>query len=526
MARIDEKTREQRKERVWLKVRSSSNGIREAEIADELRMERRTVNNYLRELEIEGRIIKDGRLWYPAPWQETRLRPFELAPEEALTLYLGTRLLVKQHDKRNEPAETALLKVAQALRDDAGVGREIEQAARELAQRPIRQGYQPVFRNVVRAYIYRKKVRLSYKPLNWKEPFETLFSTYLIEPSLIGSAIYIIGHSSAPNALRAYKLGRIQSAELTAEGYVIPDDFPGLPILRNAWNIMTGEETIQVVLRFSPRVRERVEETIWHPSEQKFADPEKEGWLRWTAEIANTQDILPWIRSWGADCEVVGPEQLRKETEHHIRTAMKQYRIHTPGNTLDDRLLLLWGKTPKRNSDVYHPALYHLMDVAHVAQWLLGSRASSRWRRVLGNALNTSPDTLHEWLPFIIALHDLGKLSPLFQMLNDQQAQRLKNAGLEFPAVPKDDAPRHTVTGDYLLPSLFPEWPARFKEVLRAMIRGHHGTYPEISRSTQRFLHQKFQEADEWKALRARALTLLESVFLLKKPDAWPEPEN
>jgi len=68
-------------------------------------------------------------LWTLLPYHRTRLRRFEISPEEAMTLYLATRLLVKQHDKRNESAETALVKLAEVLIGDTGVGQEIYQAA-------------------------------------------------------------------------------------------------------------------------------------------------------------------------------------------------------------------------------------------------------------------------------------------------------------------------------------------------------------------------------------------------------------
>lgn len=39
-------------------------GIREAELAEELGWDRRTLNNYLRQLERKGRVYKEGRSWY------------------------------------------------------------------------------------------------------------------------------------------------------------------------------------------------------------------------------------------------------------------------------------------------------------------------------------------------------------------------------------------------------------------------------------------------------------------------------
>src|SRR3972149_11476971 len=177
MPKIDEATKQQRLDRIYILLRRHTHGITQTEIADEVGLEPRTTNNYLRELEDRGKAYKDGIYWLPLALRESQLRPFDLSPEEAVTLYLGARLLAKQQDKRNEPAETALLKLASVLKADAGVGTEIEQAARELAQRPIQENYQPIFRDVVRGDIYRKKVEIVYRPLSAKNSFPTTFST-------------------------------------------------------------------------------------------------------------------------------------------------------------------------------------------------------------------------------------------------------------------------------------------------------------------------------------------------------------
>src|SRR3972149_2114623 len=106
MPRIDDTARQQRLDRIHLLLTRNARGVTEAEIADEINLERRTVNNYLRDLEFQGKALKDGLYWFPLALKESRLRSFELSPEEAVTLYLGARLLAKQQDKRNEPAET------------------------------------------------------------------------------------------------------------------------------------------------------------------------------------------------------------------------------------------------------------------------------------------------------------------------------------------------------------------------------------------------------------------------------------
>ena len=65
-----------------------------------------------------------------------------------------------------------------------------------------------------------------------------------------------------------------------------------------------------VVLRFHPRVAQRVQETRWHTSQQ--VEEQKGGYLIWRAQVAEPQEMLPWIRGWGADCEVLKPDGLRE----------------------------------------------------------------------------------------------------------------------------------------------------------------------------------------------------------------------
>jgi CRISPR-associated endonuclease/helicase Cas3 len=389
MARIDEQTKLQRKERVHLIV-AGANGLRESEIAALAGLEQRTANNYLHELEYEGQIFKDGLLWFGLNVHGTKLRSFELSPEEAYTLYLAARLLVKQHDKRNEPAETALLKLAKVLSSDLGVGSEIAQAAAELAQRPMKAGYQSVFRTVVQGYLYRRQLDLVYRPYGGK-PFSTVFSPYLLEPSAIGFTTYAIGHSSRVGALRSYRLDRIESAQLKRDPYQIPADFPGLDILRNAWSIIIGETTTRVVLRFSPAVKERVLETRWHPSQDSMDDPDKPGYLRWWVDVADTTDMKPWIRSWGADVEVLEPKPLRKALESEVQKLAKSYGVSVV--KAEDELI-----AHRRERDgMEQPLIDHLTQTSQLAERFAAKVGLPEVGKIMG------------------LLHDLGKASGEFQ---------------------------------------------------------------------------------------------------------------
>lgn len=329
MPKTSESSLQSRLDRVDRLLQQHLDGLSEAEIAQRLGFERRTTHNYLRELEAQGKTEKEGKLWYPLPHGSIILRRLDLPPEEAMVLYLAARLMVKQSDQRNEAAESVLVKLADMLSNDAGLEHDLLEAATELAQRPREPGYEDVFRTVMRGYLYRRRIQILYRPYRG-EPFETVFSPYLLEPSAIGFTTYAIGHSSVVDALRTFKLERIGRAKLLLnKPYDIPPDFPGLELLRNAWSIFYGEDVTRVVLRFHPDVARRVRESTWHPSQEISDDLAHPEHVLLTVQVADTTDLKPWIRGWGAACEVLEPVDLREDMMGEARRLAHLYGWHT-----------------------------------------------------------------------------------------------------------------------------------------------------------------------------------------------------
>jgi predicted transcriptional regulator len=64
MARLFSGEKSDKSNQVLRLLRRCFNGLRETDISQELGWDRRTTNNYLRELRKEGRIHKEGRDWY------------------------------------------------------------------------------------------------------------------------------------------------------------------------------------------------------------------------------------------------------------------------------------------------------------------------------------------------------------------------------------------------------------------------------------------------------------------------------
>jgi CRISPR-associated endonuclease/helicase Cas3 len=193
------------------------------------------------------------------------------------------------------------------------------------------------------------------------------------------------------------------------------------------------------------------------------------------------------------------------------------------------KILRLWGKTSRspENAGDFHPALYHMLDVGMVARVLLGKRASPRWRTNLGRNLGTEAEDLLNWLPWLISLHDIGKISAPFQEQSPIHRKRLFEEGFSFGNRTWDNNPHHPLIGQYyiLKETQGMDIPIRLGLVLRDAIAGHHGYFAPAGalRETRDRLRR---EPKEWVELRQAASDILRSQLATADRIAWEDPAN
>ncbi len=499
-------------------------GLTQAEIARRLKVNRSTINRYLPDL---GRFCihetDDARL---AIDRDHYLMNVRLTLHESMALHLAARLMATRTDKQNPHAAAALRKLGLALEKLAPrVSEHLKASAEVMEDRALRHDpvYLQVLETLTRAWSDGRVAHLWHKMEDGRV-FEYHFAPYFIEPYAVGQTTHVIGWREPPGAVRTFKLERIQRAELTNQSYTIPADFDPREKLADAWGIWyTEAQPIEVVLKFHPRVAGRVRETQWHRSEQVTEQPD--GSLLWRARVAEPQEMLPWIRGWGADVEVLSPEGLREALMGEVRKMARVYGVGAaPANPQQERLLQCWGKTGKW-PEQFHPALFHLLDVGFVAYALLQPPASPRWRRALAQALGTDAETLYEWLPYFVALHDIGKISSPFQGLKEAQQERLVRLGFTF----SDRADHHhTAIGQVCVAEALDDLtlPETLRDVIVDAIGGHHGRFAgnEPAKTARHYL--KTYEPPEWRDLRAIASAALKQHLLLNPPAQWPESAN
>jgi proteasome accessory factor B len=296
-------------------------GFTSEELAVRCGVCRRTIQRDLRSLETMGLpLVEEGGRYSLLP--DGLMPPLRLRLEEATSLFIGARLLSRYSDEHNPWVVGALEKLATVV--PASVGGHLQRCA-DAARRDGDERYSNVFRIVTRAWARRRKVRIWYRSIESANVHDYVVAPYFIEPSAVGFAAYVIGHSTYFNALRTFKIERIERAEELQEEFQPPPGFDGPTWLSQAWGVMAGGAIEQVVLRFAPRVARRVHETIWHPSQQLV--DEDGGGVRCTFALSEPREMLPWLRGWGADVEVVAPPWLRARVAADLAQAVETYRM-------------------------------------------------------------------------------------------------------------------------------------------------------------------------------------------------------
>lgn len=510
---------------------SHPEGITKAEIAKRLGVHRSTAADYIDDLSMRLPLFEPTPDRYTIDREAYTVR-VQLTLHESLALHLAARLLATRTDKHNPHAAAALRKLGSALERLAPlISGHLRRSADVMDDAARRRD--PVFLQVLetltRAWSLGRKVRVTHQ-MEDGQVFDYDFAPYFIEPYAVGRTLHVIGLREPPGERRTFKVERLRMATLLDAPYTIPPDFDPSDMLRDAWGIWyTGRPPEKVVLRFSPSVAARVRESQWHTSEQVTDEPG--GGLLWTAMVAEWQEMLPWVRGWGGDCEVLEPTELRDSVRFDARRLARLYgeAAGTAATPLD-RLLRCWGKTSPPDNDpaAFHPALFHMLDVGHVAQALLRPPASPRWRQVLSRALGAELDSLADWVPWLVALHDIGKISAPFQAQNETQKARLKTEGFALGDRHWGNEPYHTLIGQVFLANELDanELPELLRQAWRDSVGGHHGSFaaPDARRQANALL--KAHEPAEWVVFRSLAGETLKRKLLLRLPDRWPQPAN
>lgn len=119
--------------------------------------------------------------------------------------------------------------------------------------------------------------------------------------------LYLIAHCHLRRDVRLFAVERIRSITLTDHPYQMPLGFDVEQYVQDALMIMRGRR-IDVELLFSKKAAGWVKDKLWHSSQETSL--QKDGRLKMTLKVADTDELVGWILSFGSEVKVVRPEPL------------------------------------------------------------------------------------------------------------------------------------------------------------------------------------------------------------------------
>ena len=299
-------------------------GRTSGEIAEALGQKADTVRDVIRRVQQRGVPVEEPQTRRYAIDPTLHPPSIQLTTVQAWLLYTPLRRIVRSGWAQGTLVKTLLLSVARVLRRDIADVLLPSDTSRTPGS------FDERFRTLVRGWENNQQVKISYQGLKASGTRTWMVEPYWFEPAPWSDSVYMIAGVGQGRVI-TFKLDRIHSAQLQSASFERPDPNALLAEVEKSWGIWQSDGVTVVKLRFSRQVAMRVRETRWHPQQQ--TTPEQDGSLLWEAPIAEPQEMIGWIRSWGPDCEVLEPQEIRKQIAADARKATGLYdKFDVPGN--------------------------------------------------------------------------------------------------------------------------------------------------------------------------------------------------
>ena len=293
-----------------------------SELANELSVSERTVHRYMGMLEDMGIPIYSERGPYGgfSLLRGYKLPPLVFTAEEATVLYMGANLVEKVWGQIYRGAVTAVTaKLDNVLPDD--LRQEVSQAQQGLVVSGLLardyRPWMPVLDVIRRSVIRRRALRITYRNFKLEE------SCREIDPYVLtfrGGLWYLVAYCRLRNAMRTFRVDRIQGFEPSERRFVIPDDFSAEAYIEQT---MQFENNYEVVVHLDSRVAPYVREHTGHWTE--LTDHE-DGSVTVGFSVSGLDWAAGWVLSYGSAARVLEPPELIERVQNEASHVLKRYQ--------------------------------------------------------------------------------------------------------------------------------------------------------------------------------------------------------
>jgi predicted DNA-binding transcriptional regulator YafY len=134
---------------------------------------------------------------------------------------------------------------------------------------------------------------------------------------------YLDGWCHLRNALRSFSVDAILRLEVRQEAAWDIDEEILDRELESGYGIFSGADTIEAILRFSPRLARWVSREQWHPQQKGKYD--ESGFYLLQIPYSQDTELIMDILRYGTDVEVMQPRHLRRKVIERIESMRNLY---------------------------------------------------------------------------------------------------------------------------------------------------------------------------------------------------------
>jgi predicted DNA-binding transcriptional regulator YafY len=135
--------------------------------------------------------------------------------------------------------------------------------------------------------------------------------------------LYLIAYCHLRKDVRLFAVERIRTIALTDHPYQLPLGFNVQEYVQDALNVMRGRR-IEVELLFSKKAAAWLKDKSWHLSQETKLL--KDGKLKMSLKVADNDELVGWILSFGSQVRVNEPEALRQRVRDEAKKVLGSNR--------------------------------------------------------------------------------------------------------------------------------------------------------------------------------------------------------
>ncbi|HAP44270.1 MAG: hypothetical protein A2087_14140 [Spirochaetes bacterium GWD1_61_31] len=180
-------------------------------------------------------------------------------------------------------------------------------------------------KDIFRSLIDRMRLALTYTDPSGKTTVREIEPLKIVNYS---GRWYVVALDSISGELRNFLVGRMRKTILTHSPFT--GDFAQEKVdryMEGSFGIYKGAPTEQARLAFTGKAARIVRDQVWHPSQTLNEEMLSDGQVRLVIAlpIAHYPEILGKALRWGASCEILAPEGLRKAWMEEIETMRERF---------------------------------------------------------------------------------------------------------------------------------------------------------------------------------------------------------